>query len=292
RGRRQVQCERGRHWRPAQCLRQCQQPQRQASAFIGGHRSGSRPVVLPVAVGRRSPPERQSDAQCADKQALHRRQTLPPRIEENAPATDQLFHRPSRFCPVAALEHDRTRLRACRPIPDESFLCVPASVTLPERLTVGCALRTRSASRFRCADTPAPRRMASRNAPRSSSTERAPQATPQVSREGMSAGRSPPTSTRIADLGLRSKEMDLGRVRPLVGAGQPTFAEFSRVLCAVLAAKIAWLVADHTLRLYMGDSMVYLQTAAWLSGAPGRSYLYGAILHYTAFPFGAPLAII
>jgi len=60
----------------------------------------------------------------------------------------------------------------------------------------------------------------------------------------------------------------------------------------VLAAKIAWLVADHTLRLYMGDSMVYLQTAAWLSGAPGRSYLYGAILHYTAFPFGAPLAII
>lgn len=60
----------------------------------------------------------------------------------------------------------------------------------------------------------------------------------------------------------------------------------------VLLTKIGWLLADHTLRLYMGDSMVFLQTGAWLSPSPGRSFLYGALLHFSAFPLQSPTAII
>lgn len=86
--------------------------------------------------------------------------------------------------------------------------------------------------------------------------------------------------------------MDLVHFRPFTAASNPAVRELSRVLWLVLLVKLGWLLADHTLRLYMGDSMVYLQTAAWLSGAAGRSYLYGALLHFTAFPFSSPLAII
>lgn len=85
--------------------------------------------------------------------------------------------------------------------------------------------------------------------------------------------------------------MDLARFAP--SGGHPSARrELGLALALVLFVKLAWLVADHTLRLYMGDSMVYLQTAAWLSGAAGRSYLYGAILHFTAFPLASPVAII
>ena len=86
--------------------------------------------------------------------------------------------------------------------------------------------------------------------------------------------------------------MDHIHLRAPAAAPGATFHELSRVLWLLLLVKAAWLLADHTLRLYMGDSMVYLQTAAWLSAAPGRSYLYGAILHFTVFPLGSPLAII
>lgn len=68
--------------------------------------------------------------------------------------------------------------------------------------------------------------------------------------------------------------------------------ELAWVMLFAALIKLAWLAADHTLRLYMGDSMVYLQTAAWLSGTPGRSFLYGAILHFTVQPLQSPLAII
>jgi len=60
----------------------------------------------------------------------------------------------------------------------------------------------------------------------------------------------------------------------------------------VMLVKLGWLAADHTLRLYMGDSMVYLQTGAWLSPSPGRSFLYGALLHFSVFPLQSPIAII
>lgn len=60
----------------------------------------------------------------------------------------------------------------------------------------------------------------------------------------------------------------------------------------VLLVKFCWLLADHTTRLYMGDSMVYLHTGAWLSPSPGRSFLYGVLLHFSAFPLRSPTAII
>lgn len=71
-----------------------------------------------------------------------------------------------------------------------------------------------------------------------------------------------------------------------------TVRELAWAAAAILAIKIGWLALDPVLRVYMGDSMVYLQTAAWLSGSPGRSYLYGALLHFTAYPLHSPLAII
>src|SRR5690606_868879 len=87
-------------------------------------------------------------------------------------------------------------------------------------------------------------------------------------------------------------EMDLARFCSLPKSPKAIVLELSWVFSLVLLVKLGWLVADHTLRLYMRDSMVSLQPAAWLSGAAGRSYLYGAILHYTVFPLQSPIAII
>ncbi|PBJ82688.1 hypothetical protein CMZ84_11165 [Lysobacteraceae bacterium NML93-0399] len=56
--------------------------------------------------------------------------------------------------------------------------------------------------------------------------------------------------------------------------------------------KSLWFALDHTLRVYMGDSMVYLQTAAHLTGTGGRSFLYGWVLRFTAFPFVMPESIL
>lgn len=69
-------------------------------------------------------------------------------------------------------------------------------------------------------------------------------------------------------------------------------AEAGVVLACIVLAKLAWLAADHTLRVYMGDSMVYLQSAATLSVSGGRSFLYGWVLHFVAHPFGSPLSIL
>lgn len=82
----------------------------------------------------------------------------------------------------------------------------------------------------------------------------------------------------------------IARSGPLVR--HPFLRELGWMTVAILSIKLCWLVLDPTLRVYMGDSMVYLQTAAWLSGSPGRSYLYGALLHFTAYPLHSPLAII
>lgn len=68
--------------------------------------------------------------------------------------------------------------------------------------------------------------------------------------------------------------------------------EIVTVGLVLLAIKVFWLCIDHTLRLYMGDSMTYLHTATTLSGAGGRSFLYGWVLHFTALPFGSPAAVI
>lgn len=80
--------------------------------------------------------------------------------------------------------------------------------------------------------------------------------------------------------------------RPINHGPLPFAREATLIAGLVLAIKLAWLLADHVLRVYMGDSMVYLQTAAWLSAAPGRSFLYGAVLHYSAMPLHSPIAIV
>ncbi|WP_187775816.1 hypothetical protein [Luteimonas suaedae] len=71
-----------------------------------------------------------------------------------------------------------------------------------------------------------------------------------------------------------------------------TRMEFAWVAGALAAVKLAWLVVDHTLRYYMGDSMTYLHSAAFLTGTGGRSFLYGWTLRFTALPFDSPVAVI
>ncbi|MGQ4659205.1 hypothetical protein [Lysobacter sp. F6437] len=68
--------------------------------------------------------------------------------------------------------------------------------------------------------------------------------------------------------------------------------DFAWVVAAVLAVKLAWLVADSTLRLYMGDSMTYLGTAFNFSFTGGRSFVYGWILRFTVLPFDSPGLIV
>lgn len=68
--------------------------------------------------------------------------------------------------------------------------------------------------------------------------------------------------------------------------------EVVTLVACLAAVKIAWLVADHTLRAYMGDSMVFLHSAAHLGGIGGRSFMYGWTLHFLAQPFGSPWAYL
>ncbi|WP_143703906.1 MULTISPECIES: glycosyltransferase family 39 protein [Luteimonas] len=82
-----------------------------------------------------------------------------------------------------------------------------------------------------------------------------------------------------------------------MSASRPNLSTFhprqiAGVAAVALLIKAIWLVADPTLRVYMGDSMVYLQSAALLTGSGGRSFLYGWVLHFVALPFGPPVSII
>ncbi|VXB89032.1 conserved membrane hypothetical protein [Luteimonas sp. 9C] len=78
--------------------------------------------------------------------------------------------------------------------------------------------------------------------------------------------------------------------RPSVSTFSPR--QLVAVVVIAILIKAVWLIADSTLRVYMGDSMVYLQSAALLTGAGGRSFLYGWVLHFVALPFGPPVSII
>ncbi|GAB3753927.1 hypothetical protein GCM10028795_24960 [Lysobacter olei] len=77
-----------------------------------------------------------------------------------------------------------------------------------------------------------------------------------------------------------------------VGTSRLMLREHAIVMATVLAVKLAWLLADATLRLYMGDSMVFMQAGASFSGVGARSYPYGWVLHWVAFPFMTPWAIL
>lgn len=72
----------------------------------------------------------------------------------------------------------------------------------------------------------------------------------------------------------------------------PFARELAVVLGLIVVSKVAWLLVDATLRLYMGDSMVFMQAGAWFSGVGARSYPYGWTLYLVAFPFKSPWAIL
>lgn len=71
-----------------------------------------------------------------------------------------------------------------------------------------------------------------------------------------------------------------------------SWSEFGLVVLALILVKSGWLLADATLRLYMGDSMVFMQSGAMFSGPGARSYPYGWALYIFAFPFKSPWAIL
>jgi len=61
---------------------------------------------------------------------------------------------------------------------------------------------------------------------------------------------------------------------------------------ALMAVKLAWLIADHTPMLFLGDSESYLWTAltGWIP--PDRSFLYGFLLRPLAVDAGSMLPLI
>ncbi|MDH5822807.1 glycosyltransferase family 39 protein [Luteimonas sp. RD2P54] len=69
-------------------------------------------------------------------------------------------------------------------------------------------------------------------------------------------------------------------------------SEVAWLALMLLAVKLAWLGLDVTPRLYMGDSMSYLKSAALLTGSGSRSFLYGWVLRFTALPFDSPVALV
>jgi hypothetical protein len=68
--------------------------------------------------------------------------------------------------------------------------------------------------------------------------------------------------------------------------------ELSIALLSLFAVKLVWLGVDHTLRLYMGDSMVFMDAGAHFSGVGVRSYPYGWALYFTVYGLDSPLAIV
>lgn len=64
------------------------------------------------------------------------------------------------------------------------------------------------------------------------------------------------------------------------------------LLAALLAAKLAVLAGDATLRLFMGDSGSYLHAAITGWTPPDRSFTYGWVVRATALWLASPLALL
>lgn len=87
---------------------------------------------------------------------------------------------------------------------------------------------------------------------------------------------------------------------PLMGLAPPPSAALPppspRVILATLAGllaiKLAWLLGDPTLRLFMGDSASYLHSGltGWMP--PDRSFTYGILVRISAVVFTSPLALV
>ena len=78
--------------------------------------------------------------------------------------------------------------------------------------------------------------------------------------------------------------------------GAPLPARFRSLLAALLACllaiKLAWLLGDHALRFFMGDSASYLHTAITGWSAPDRSFTYGWIVAATALWPASALGLV
>src|SRR5688572_7022783 len=61
---------------------------------------------------------------------------------------------------------------------------------------------------------------------------------------------------------------------------------------ALFGIKLAWLLGDPTLRLFMGDSASYLHSAltGWMP--PDRSFTYGFLVRASAIALASPLALV
>ena len=64
------------------------------------------------------------------------------------------------------------------------------------------------------------------------------------------------------------------------------------LLLALLAIKLAGLLADPVLRFFMGDSGSYLHTALTGWRPPDRSYTYGLLVGATAIAAGSPWVLL
>lgn len=73
---------------------------------------------------------------------------------------------------------------------------------------------------------------------------------------------------------------------------KPWFSELGIAAGMVVLAQVAWLMADHVLRIYMGDSMVFLQAAKEFSTPAARSYPYGWALYLFTRPSSSPEAML
>ena len=63
-------------------------------------------------------------------------------------------------------------------------------------------------------------------------------------------------------------------------------------LGVLLAIKLAWLLGDPTLRLFLGDSASYLHSAVTGWMPPDRSFTYGHLVRASAVAFASPLALV
>lgn len=68
--------------------------------------------------------------------------------------------------------------------------------------------------------------------------------------------------------------------------------EVGRVVGWVLAAKLAWLLVDPQLRVFLGDSASYLHAALTVVPPPDRSFTYAWLLRASALATGSGLTVL
>lgn len=77
-----------------------------------------------------------------------------------------------------------------------------------------------------------------------------------------------------------------------IAGAKPHLIEFGIAAGLILLVNAIWLAVDPILRIYMGDSMVFLQAAKEFSTPAARSYPYGWALFVFTRPFSSPHAML